>query len=681
MRRKIALLAYVFVSSSLLLALFSDSCLFVSGDRPPRCRNQKQGALVIPQGGYISLQAEGMDAVSLRKAVLSTNETGTWRNETEYPFLWKQEAVWGFDNFGTATYKDGILYAPSKEGVAIFDDSVYAINASNGNIIWNRTVIYCDASPCIDGDVIYVGEMNTTNSKAMALNKTTGEEVWHFTEPNNDAWVGSPVVHSDYVYYTTYYARVYALNKTNGHPIWHQDIGDLSVCSAAYDEGIVFVSAHTPPGQYAFNATTGEEIWHVNHGRSWDSSPVVYDGMIIQVVWIAGAPTDFWYTRVLNKTDGRRIRTFKKGSPSTPLVCDGKIFIPDDDWRMWAFDLLTGEELWHTVELHDGSFPGDLSYCSPATAGGAIYYQSMNGTFYVINKTDGGILWRYKTRHGATHYGFGSPSVGDGCVFVTNDGGLYAFKIGPGFGDWPMFCLNTLHRSVSEHGTEYVRWPLTQPKDFEDSSKVWITAKFVWCNKTITSAAIAWRIYFFDSAGNTCATDIEVFYVEGHNIAVVNVVPEKTVIGQNQTSLIEVMVVNEGDYTETFNVTVHANTTMIEIEEVTLTSGNSTALTFTWNTTDFARGNYTLSAYATAVAGEMERTDNTYINGEVYVGIPGDLDADGDVGPEDFYIFARNYGTRMGKPAYNANCDIDSDGDVDPDDFYIFSEDYGKTAT
>lgn len=619
MKWKIVLLAYVFVLSPLLLPFFSDSCLCPSGDDPPEWRNQKQSATVIPPGGYVSLQAEGMDIVSLHKAVLSTNETGTWRNETEYAFLWKQEAVCGFDNFGTATYENGILYAPSKGELYLFDDNVYAINASNGNIIWNRTVIYCDASPCIDGDVIYVGEMNTANSRAMALDKTTGEEVWHFTEPNNDMWVGSPVVYSDYVYYTTYEGRVYALNKTNGHPIWHRNICDLMVCSAAYDDGMVFVSAHTPPGQYAFNATTGEEIWHVNHGASWDSSPVVYDGMIIQVTWLT--QVNFWLTYVLNETNGARIRRFPKGSPSTPLVYDGKIFIPDIDWRMWAYDLLTGEELWATAELHDGSFPGDESYCSPAAAGGAIYYQSINGTFYVINETDGSVLWRYNTGHGEWPWGFGSVSVGDGCAFVTNDYGLYAFKIGPGFGDWPMFCQNSLHRSVSEHGIEYVRRPLTQPQSFEDSAGIWLSARFVWCNKTITSAAIAWRIYFFDSAGNTCATDIKIFYVEMHNIAVVNVVPEKTVMLQNQTLLIDVIVVNEGDYTETFNVTVYANTTIIEIKEVTLTSGDSTTITFTWNTTGFTYGKYTISAYATQLLGEAETDDNTYINGIVSIRI------------------------------------------------------------
>ena len=479
----------------------------------PQWRNQKQSDVTIPCGGHVLLQAEAMDSVSLHKAVLSTNETGVWRNETEHAFLWMQPAVCGFDNFGTATYEDDIVYAPSKA-----DNKVYAINASNGDIIWDSTVRQCDASPCIDDNVLYVGECSgpygepTPNPKAIALNKTSGEEIWQFIEPNGSEWVGSPLVCGDYVYYTTLGSGIYALNKTDGNPIWHRDMGEI-VCSVAYDEGRIFVSGSNstnPQGQYAFDAKTGDEIWHVNYGASWDSSSIVHDGMIIQGAFERIEPDhSVWSTYVLNETSGELIRKFEgKGSPSTPLVHDHEIFIPSYDWRIWAFNLKTGEETWHTANLHNGTLQ-NYSYCSPAAGGGAIYYQSLNGTFYVINETDGSVLWSYAL----DGFGFGSPSVGDGKVFITNDAGFYAFRIGPGSGEWTMFCQNKLHRSYSEQGVEYVRWPLTQPNDLGNVSDIWMTAKFVWCNKTITSAAIAWRIYFYDDAGNVNVTDKKIFYV------------------------------------------------------------------------------------------------------------------------------------------------------------------------
>jgi outer membrane protein assembly factor BamB len=622
------------VITILLIITYANRCLLVLSEdvSPPEWRNQKQSALVIQQGVYICLQAEAMDAVSLHQAVLSTNETGVWRNETEYTELWKQEAVFGFDNFGTATYKDGVLYAPSKGNFPNPDNNVYAINASNGNIIWNRTVRQCDASPYIDDDVVYVGECSgpygepTPFAKAMALNRTTGEIVWQFIEPNNFTWVGSPVVNGEYVYYTTYDEKtgiqgsVYALNKTNGNPIWHQDIGAI-VCSVAYDNGVVFVSVYNPPGQYAFNATSGAEVWHKNYGWSWDSSPIIYDGMVIQVAY--NTTLKMYSTYVLNEISGELIRTFEgKGGCSTPLVHDGKIFIPNRawrDWRIYAYNLMTGEELWHTIQLHNGYFQNQ-SYCSPTAAGGAIYYQSLNGTFYVINETDGNILWSFAMGG----LGFGSPSIGDGCVFITNDFALYAFKIGPGTDDWPMFCQNNFHQSYSGHGIEYVRWPLTEPKDFKGSSNMWITARFVWCNKTITSAAVAWRIYFFDGAGNANATDIMVFYVNMliHNIAIVDVIPEETVIQQNQTMAINVIAVNEGNYTETFNVTLYYDSTEIGFQSLTLNTSESRVLTFEWNTTGVPYGNYTISAHATIFSGEVDTQDNVYIVGYWVTVIP-----------------------------------------------------------
>jgi len=56
--------------------------------------------------------------------------------------------------------------------------------------------------------------------------------------------------------------------------------------------------------------------------------------------------------------------------------------------------------------------------------------------------------------------------------------------------------------------------------------------------------------------------------------------------------------------------------------------------------------------------------------------ILGDVDGDGDVDPDDFYIFSGAYGT---SPPSNPECDLDRDGDVDPDDFYIFAGNYGKS--
>lgn len=384
--------------------------------------------------------------------LIAVSAVSSWyffsRRPFDMPLLWRQEGVYGLDNFGTATFKDGVLYAPSKG-----DNEVYALDASTGRIIWVHAVRQCDGSPYIDSDAIYVGECSGPNGeptpqpKALALNRTSGNIIWSFTEPNDAPWVGSPVVNGELVYYTTLGTGVYALNKTDGNEVWHQNVGKV-VCSAAYDNGLLFASAYDPQGQYAFNASTGEVVWNQTYGSSWDSSPVVYEGTVIQV---AGTSTrGNVSTYVLNETNGQLIRRFEgRGGQSTPLVHDGRIFIPSQYGIVWAYDFAAGTELWHTAGLLTRT-PNlarpDLSYCSPVLANGIILHQSLSGTFYAINETTGSILWSTELQG----YGFGSPSVADDKVFVMNDFALYAFKVETASTEWPMFCRNSLHQSYAD---------------------------------------------------------------------------------------------------------------------------------------------------------------------------------------------------------------------------------------
>ncbi len=107
---------------------------------------------------------------------------------------------------------------------------------------------------------------------------------------------------------------------------------------------------------------------------------------------------------------------------------------------------------------------------------------------------------------------------------------------------------------------------------------------------------------------------------EIHDVAVVSVtaLPSAVTVGANVS--ISVTVVNEGDFLETFSVTVYANETAIATKPVALSRGNSTALTFEWNTTDFPLGTYVIFANASVVEGETDITDNKYIDGTVTVG-------------------------------------------------------------
>lgn len=89
-------------------------------------------------------------------------------------------------------------------------------------------------------------------------------------------------------------------------------------------------------------------------------------------------------------------------------------------------------------------------------------------------------------------------------------------------------------------------------------------------------------------------------------------------------------------FPETFSVTVYVNLATIGSQVFVLTSGNSSTLTFVWNTTGFAKGNYIVKAVADMVQGETDTSDNTLTDGTVVVTKVGDF---GGSIPPQFFLF------------------------------------------
>jgi nitrous oxidase accessory protein NosD len=105
-----------------------------------------------------------------------------------------------------------------------------------------------------------------------------------------------------------------------------------------------------------------------------------------------------------------------------------------------------------------------------------------------------------------------------------------------------------------------------------------------------------------------------------HDVAVIDVAVSPTTVVAGQTVTINVTVKNEGSDYENFTVTVYYDSTAIASQNVTNLLPNwNTTLTFYWNTTGMARGNYTIKAVASTVPSEVNTANNVFIDGEVQV--------------------------------------------------------------
>ncbi|MCD6242237.1 hypothetical protein J7K06_00880 [Candidatus Bathyarchaeota archaeon] len=109
-------------------------------------------------------------------------------------------------------------------------------------------------------------------------------------------------------------------------------------------------------------------------------------------------------------------------------------------------------------------------------------------------------------------------------------------------------------------------------------------------------------------------------YPKKHNIAIRKITPSTVKIYGNSTVEVNVTVENEGDFLETFNVTLYSNDTIIEtLHSIKLEPKTTSDITFTWDTSNFPTGNYYIKAEASILPDETNTTDNTLVYGPVMI--------------------------------------------------------------
>jgi hypothetical protein len=82
------------------------------------------------------------------------------------------------------------------------------------------------------------------------------------------------------------------------------------------------------------------------------------------------------------------------------------------------------------------------------------------------------------------------------------------------------------------------------------------------------------------------------------------------------------------------------------------------------NSSDFDKGNYTISAYAWPVPGETGTADNNFTDGWVKVTIPGDVTGEGTCNMLDIQIMINKFMASPPDPRYDPNVDVNNDGSI-----------------
>jgi len=168
---------------------------------------------------------------------------------------------WRFNTLGSVldkpVIKDSIVYFGTAEGV------FYAIDAETGTEIYQvRTVSSPEnanygigvSSPIVEDDTIFI-----TNSKAMALDRQTGGEIWQFSLLAG--WrsiVKRPLVDDQHIYVMDSQITIYALDKTDGSQVWKYNYPDDYIYGEmVLDNGLIYFG-DTNSLLIAIDAQTGK---------------------------------------------------------------------------------------------------------------------------------------------------------------------------------------------------------------------------------------------------------------------------------------------------------------------------------------------------------------------------------------------------------------------------------------
>lgn len=187
-------------------------------------------------GGVIYVGSSGSNVCALN----ATNGTELWSCVTGLPAI-----SWG-------GVPSPILSSPVIVGQVVYvgsdNGTVYALNAGNGMTLWNYTT-YIEpgtpsvfsgneilSSPFIDKGVLYVG---SNSGDFYALNATNGNKIWNSTTSGEEGT--SPAVVGGVIYIANGDGGdVYALNATNGGQLWSYTTSYLSTTSPTFSNGVLY---------------------------------------------------------------------------------------------------------------------------------------------------------------------------------------------------------------------------------------------------------------------------------------------------------------------------------------------------------------------------------------------------------------------------------------------------------
>ncbi len=268
---------------------------------------------------------------------------------------------------------------------------VYAIYANgdilavdmNGNRVWAKNLgvpqnHYGHSSSLITYKGLVIVEFDSrTNPRVLAMNSSTGDEVWSTPRKVKISWASPILVNTGSRDELMLVAEpsVASYDPATGKQLWSIDCitGEVGP-SLAYADGVVFALNEYASLTAIKVGDTPEKLWENSDYLSDVPSPVATDKYLFVVTsygtvvcYDAKNGTSYW------------TKEFTEGFYSSPIIAEGRIYLLDKQGVMQIFSA--------DKEFKSIAQPklGEKSVCTPAFANGRIYIRG-DKNLYCIGK-------------------------------------------------------------------------------------------------------------------------------------------------------------------------------------------------------------------------------------------------------------------------------------------------------
>lgn len=228
---------------------------------------------------------------------------------------------------------------------------------------------------------------------------------------------GTVTVNEGRLYFGNSAGTIFCIEKKSGKEIWKHQAGGAMVSQPLVAGGLVVFQTRDNKIS-ALQAGSGKPSWTYEFNRpsphTWgwdyyDASPVLAGSQVL-----VGTGDNHLYA--LSLTDGRLLWKFATGDKirATPLVNDGKVYLPSFDGFLYVLDAANGKEdakfetegVQHYTTVYGWDRTSLIS--SPALGGSDLVFGSRDGGLYCINAKTLERKWRFT--YGASWVG-SSPAI------------------------------------------------------------------------------------------------------------------------------------------------------------------------------------------------------------------------------------------------------------------------------